>query len=436
MPRRGARNIRIAFTSSQLSHFGGVYLLQQFLLRLGFRTFLSHSISYPQRNNRYTLSELLIALIYPMILGLEKIEVSALLGTNGVFQYITGLPSFPDPTTLRRFLIRSAKDLLPELRAAHDNLRGQFLQSPSTPSSFWLDCDSTAHTLYGRQEGVLKGYNPAHPGKKSYHPLVVTEAHLGDCLGGVLRPGNAHTAAGVIELLSNVLRFLPHRNRIRLRADAGFYSGEFVAFLKANHIDFAIVAHLTPALKRRIAALRYERVSPLFSATSFRYQPHGWDAKERFIALRRKLPDETEGEQTTLFTLDRYAYSVIVTNLALEPYNLFNYYQQRAAMERIIRTLKEDFPFGRAPTNAFEANALYAELSLLAYNLVSWFKRLCLPDDWQSYTLPTIRHRLLMIPGELVRTSNVPTMRFPRNSPHQDIFAYALSKIQKLTPLV
>jgi hypothetical protein len=62
------------------------------------------SIPYPQRNNRYTLSEIILALIYPMILGLEKIEVSALLKTNGVFQYITGLPSFPDPTTLRRFL--------------------------------------------------------------------------------------------------------------------------------------------------------------------------------------------------------------------------------------------------------------------------------------------------------------------------------------------
>lgn len=436
MPRHGARNIRIAFTSAQLSHFGGVYLLHQFFQHLGLRTFLSYSISYPQRNNRYTLSELLIALMYPMILGLEKIEVSALLGTNGVFQYITGLPSFPHPTTLRRFLIRSAPELLPQIRAVHDDLRAHFLCLPATPSSFWLDCDSTVHTLYGNQEGAVKGYNPGHPGKKSYHPLVITEAHGGDCLAGVLRPGNAHTATGVIDLISNVLDFLPQHHRIRLRADAGFYQGNLVAYLKGKNITFAIVAHLTPALKRRLGALRYERISPVFSVATFRYQPHGWESQERFVALRRKLPDETAEAQTTLFTLDRYAYSVIVTTLPLEPYNVFRHYQERAAMERIIRTLKEDYPFGQAPTNAFDANALYAELSLLAYNLMTWFKRLCLPEDWQSLTLPTIRHRLLMIPGELVRTSNVPTLRFPRNSPHQDIFSYALSKIEKITPLV
>ena len=436
MPRHGASKIRISFSSAQLSHFGGVYLLHQFLRRLGFRTFLSHAISYFQRNNRYTLSELLIALMYPMILGLEKIEVSALLGTNGVFQYITGLPSFPNPTTLRRFLVRSAPEILPQIRAVHDDLRAHFLCLPATPSSFWLDCDSTAHTLYGTQEGAVKGYNPGHPGKKSYHPLVITEAHGGDCLAGVLRPGNAHTAMGVIDLVSNVLDFLPHHHRIRLRADAGFYNGNFVDYLKGENITFAIVAHLTPALKRRLGALRYTRISPVFSVATFRYQPHGWDSQERFVALRRKLPDETTEAQTTLFTLDRYAYSVIVTNLTLEPYNIFRYYQERAAMERIIRTLKEDYPFGQAPTNAFDANALYAELSLLAYNLMTWFKRLCLPDDWQSFTLPTIRHRLLMIPGELVRTRNVPTMRFPRNSPHQDVFSYALSKIEEMVPIV
>src|SRR4030066_1530377 len=128
--RSGARKIRAAFTSSRLTHFGGVYLFHRFLQHLQLRTYLSMSIPYPQRNNRYTLSEIILALIYPMILGLEKIEVSALLKTNGVFQYITGLPSFPDPTTLRRFLVRSAPELLPQVRCAHNELRTHFLSLP------------------------------------------------------------------------------------------------------------------------------------------------------------------------------------------------------------------------------------------------------------------------------------------------------------------
>lgn len=434
--RSGARKIRTKFTAAGLTHFGGVYLLHQFLQQLRIRSFLTIRLSYTQRNNRYSLSELLLALMYPMILGLEKIEVSALLKTNGVFQYLTGLPSFPHPTTLRRFLVQAAPLLLPQLRAVHNDLRALFMCRPHTPSSFWLDGDSTVQTLYGNQEGALKGYNPAHPGKKSYHPLIITEAHRGDCLGGILRPGNVHTAEGIEFMLATLLAFLPHHNRLRFRADAGFYDGGFVALLKEKRINFAIVAHMTSPVKARLGGLRYQRITRVFSTAEFQYQPHGWDESERFVVLRRRLPEEETGSQTTLFTLDRYAYSVIVTDLELEPYSIFQFYQDRSAMERIVRTLKEDYPFGKAPTNSFEANALYAELSLLAYNLITWFKRLCLPEDWQSFTLPTIRHRLLMMPGMFVRSGNIPTLRFPRNSLYQDTVHYAQERIKKLTPLV
>lgn len=51
---------------------------------------------------------MLLAVLYPMILGLERIETTQLLGQNGVCQYLTGLRSYPNPTTLRRFLLRTA----------------------------------------------------------------------------------------------------------------------------------------------------------------------------------------------------------------------------------------------------------------------------------------------------------------------------------------
>ena len=143
----GPKNLQTNFAAASLTHFGGVYLLRQFLHQLRLRRFLGLHIQYPQRNNRYSITETLLALIYPIILGLEKIEVSALLKTNGVFQYLTGLPSFPNPTTLRRFLLRSAPEILPQLCKIHNNLRTRFLCFPFTPSSFWFDCDSTVQRL-------------------------------------------------------------------------------------------------------------------------------------------------------------------------------------------------------------------------------------------------------------------------------------------------
>lgn len=432
--RSGARKIRTKFTASGLTHFGGIYLFHKFLQQLQIRSYLFCNLSYSQRNNRYTLSEILLALIYPMILGLEKIEVSALLKTNGVFHFLTGLPTFPDPQTLRRFLMRSSTELLPSLWKVHNKLKRHFILQPSARSSFCFDFDSTAKTLYGNQEGVVKGYNPGHPGRKSYHPLLVSESSLKDCLGGFLRPGNAYTADGVLDIFQQAKAILPCSIRLRTRADSGFYEGSFIQTLEDNHVKFAVVARMSKPLKMLFVNADYQKINDQFSTTEFLYQPGSWKKPYRYVVLRRMI--EQQDEELTLFTLDKYAYSVIVTNLSMTPYGVFTFYKDRAGLERIIRILKNDFPFAGAPTSQFCANALYAEISLLAYNLVMWFKRLCLPDDWQSYTLTTLRHKLLLMPGELVNTGNVHTLKFPKNSPNKDVFEFALNKIKKLKPLV
>lgn len=435
MSRTGAKNVKVSFTAGKLTHFGGVYLLHCFLQELRLRTYLGRRLATKERNNFFTITERLCALMYPMILGLHTVELTALLGTNGVFQYLTGLPRVPNPTTLRRFLTRNASHLLPRFRRAHNMLRSQFLALPHERTSFWLDFDSTARTLYGHQEGVMKGYNPGKKGKKSYHPLIVTEAHTGDCLGGMLRYGNAHTAEGVAEMFNSAVRLLPSSARtIRVRADAGFYDGDFIKQLQDTRAGFAVVAHMTAPLRERFLRARFSRVHGALSTAEFTYKPQGWEKKCRFVVLREKLTEERK-EQLKLFTLDRYAYHCIVTNLPLTPYGVFSFYEDRTEIERVIRTLKEDYPFAKAPTNGFEANALYTELSLLAYNIVTWFKRLCLPTEWQTYTIGTLRHRLLLVPGVFVKAGNRPELRLPKNMPHQEIFEYAQKKIKELRPL-
>ena len=433
MSRTGAKNVNVTFTAGRLTHFGGVYLLHHFLQRLQLRTFLCLRLQLKEHNNYFTVTERLFALIYPMILGLNKVELTKLLGINGVFQYLTGLPKFPNPTTLRRFLTTKTDVLLPRLKSAHNTLRSHFLKSHS---SYWLDFDSTVKTLYGHQEGVVKGYNPQHRGKRSYHPLICTEAHFQDCLGGELRHGNASSAGGVMEMLDSVLSILPSSTRtIRARADAAFYDGKFIAKLSQNNCDFAVVAQRTKPLQFEILNHRYVKVNKVQSATEFEYQPQGWKKPYRFVVLREKLTEKRK-EQLQLFTLENYSYRTMVTSMKLTPVGVFNFYEGRAGLERIIRTLKDDYPFANAPTNDFLANALYTELSLLAYNIIIWFKRLCLPQDWQSYTIGTLRHRLLLIPGVFTRTGNRPVLKLPKSSPYQDIFLYAQEQIDKLNPLV
>ena len=116
----------------------------------------------------------------------------------------------------------------------------------------------------------------------------------------------------------------------------------------------------------------------------------------------------------------------------LTPPGVWHFYDGRAAIEVRIRELREDFAFAHIPTRACAANHLYLEVLRFADNLVTAFQRACLPDDWQSFTLPTLRHKLFLIPGALVRPHHRPVLRL-HITPQIETLAHHIStKMAKL----
>src|SRR3989337_3389404 len=222
--RRGPKNLQISFAGNRLTHFCGVYLLYSFFKKIQLKTKLGRYIFFNRRNNQFSISEELLALIYPIILGLGRIETSHLLKHNGVFQYLTGLPTYPNPTTLRRFLFRLAPEALPKLRAFHNKLVYAISQIPEQPTSVVFDLDSTVLTLYGKQELAHRGYNPHKPGRVSYHPILCFNGLTKDFWHGELRAGDTYTSTGVIDLLEEVFEKLPSSAKtVKIRADKGFF---------------------------------------------------------------------------------------------------------------------------------------------------------------------------------------------------------------------
>lgn len=102
-----------------------------------------------------------------------------------------------------------------------------------------------------------------------------------------------------------------------------------------------------------------------------------------------------------------------VTNLRILPLAVYRFYIDRAAVKVLIKELKTDCPLAEIPTGQFDANEAYLHLLLFAYDLVNWFRRFCLPAEYQAMPLGTLRRRLLLIPGEFVHASQGPTLRIP-----------------------
>jgi Transposase DDE domain group 1 len=409
------RNIRIACNHEGLTHYGGVYFFHEFLRVLQLRHFLATHLTYNRRNCRYHLSQMILALMYPIVLGLDRLETASFLRSNGTFQYLTGLPSFPDPQTLRRFLHHAPDAFWQQLHRVNDRLLQTFIHLPAQRSRLIFELDSTVVTVFGSQEGAAVGYNPRYRGKRSYDPLLCMEANSSYLWDAELRPGNAGTWEDSIEVLDTTFANVPPQIReLRVRADAGFGFDPVFAKLEEYRAQYAVTARLTSALKRLLPGLSYQFANRDWEMTEFEHRLHGWPHARRFVVARRFV--QKEEAETTLFSMGRYVYRAWVTNMSLTPAGIWHFYDGRAGMEPRIGELREDFALRKIPTASFAANALFLEIVRLAYNLVTAFQRTCLDESWQSLTLQKLRYKLFLIPGELTRPQNRPVLRL-RPSP-------------------
>jgi hypothetical protein len=399
------------------------------------RDFLARHLPYPRRNCRYTVPQMILALLCPIVLGLDRIETASFLRSNGTFQYLTGLPSFPDPQTLRRFLLQAPPRFWEQFHRVNDRLLQHFIHLPDHRSRLIFDLDSTVLTVFGHQGGAQVGYNPRYRGKRSYNPLLCMEANSSYLWDTELRAGNAGTWDGSIELLDTCLANVPPDIReLRVRADAGFGFNPVFDALESRPAEYAVVARLTPALQRLLPGLHYAPVNSDWEMADFAHRPQGWSRARRFVVARRFL--SAEEKQPTLFALGRYVYRAWVTNLALTPLGIWHFYETRAALEPRIRELLEDYALRKIPTRSFAANALFLEIIRLAYNLVTAFQRLCLQESWQHLTLSKLRYKLFLLPGELTRPQNRPVLRLRQSSMLQALADDILRRINKLKPLI
>src|ERR1035441_399167 len=79
------------------------------------------------------------------------------------------------------------------------------------------------------------GHNPRYRGKRSYNPLLCIEAKSSYLWDTELRPGNAGTWEGSVELMATCFVNVPPDIReVRVRADAGFGFNPVLEILEAR----------------------------------------------------------------------------------------------------------------------------------------------------------------------------------------------------------
>lgn len=431
MPR-GPRKFHFSFDRTGLTRWGGLVLFQQFCKSLRLRYFLQHAVHWPAYHHRnYHPVDIFLSHLFAIVAGIGRIENTQSLVHNGLIPPLLGLCDFPHRDTLRTFLWRFDKKSLANLQTAHEKLRSELFLRLGLLYGAIVDCDTTTLTVFGHQESVEVGYNKKYRGKRSYAPILSSEGRSGLSLGMELRSGNVDANTGALIFLRAILAKLPSSiasSRTRVRLDGAFYDKDTIQALDEEKRGYAIVATMTPPLKRTMAAAKYHEFAKGWEAAEFLYTPFHWKQPHRFAVVRRPSALESESLRENLFTLKKYTYHrVIVHNLDLTPESVWRFYTDRANQELLIREFKDSLFMAKIPTRSFWANAAYMEMILWAYDLVLAFQNLCLPQDVRHWNISTLRRNLWWLPAEWVKHGDRNILGLPAKYPNQEL----LTKIQK-----
>jgi hypothetical protein len=307
------------------------------------------------------------------------------------------------------------------------------LPQPGPRRSVLFDVDSTVLTVYGWQRGAEVGFTPHKRGRPSSRPLLCVAGRTHDGWAASYHPGHTPVTTVGMPLRRRARLALPtSRPSVRVRADRAFDDHALIEWLEAHTVSSAMVARLTKPLQARVASARDPSAGHAVGVTEFSSQPPRWPGPRRFVVIRRPIPDEPSWP-LSLFQMGRFLYPVIVTDVDLTPVPVWPFDNDRAEVELVIRELKEASALGTIPSRPWAVNETSFQLVVFASNLLNWFRRLCVPPRFQSWSRQTLRNPWLLVPAALVRPQGVPTLKLPRSVPHHQAFEDTRRQIDQLS---
>jgi len=428
------RSVKLAFQGSSISSDGGLLLHRELDDALGLTDAAAGVIGDPRtgRNGRYRLAGLLRQSIFSRLAGYEDVNDADLLRRDPVIRRLVGGRAVKRGAASASAMGRFETEMLtrPENLAALADLPGRWIDAVHDrrpPKVVTLDMDSSESPVHGDQEG--SAWN-GHFRSKCLHPLFVFN-QFGDLERCALRPGNVHSADGWEDVLKPVLaRYSktarPSITRRRFRADAAFAIPALFDLLEAEGWDYAVRIKGNPKLHARIKWLAKRRPGRpphhvVRHYTSFHYRAKSWSTPRRVVAKVEFHPGE-------LFPRVGF----IVTNRSLPNERVLTFYNDRGTAEQHIKEGKHAIKWTRLSCMRFAANAVRLQLHALAFNLANFLRTLATPETVATWSLTSLRERLIKTGARLVRHARYAVFQFAEAALPREVFAGVLDLINRL----
>lgn len=274
-----------------------------------------------------------------------------------------------------------------------------------------IDADSTVKTVYGQQQGAVKGFNPGKKGAKSYHPLLAFASEIKLVINSWFRTGSAYTSNGICEFMKQTAAVLPaHIKTVFFRADSGFFNGALFDLLESYHWTYLVKVKLKN-LKQLLDKQKWQSLAdnPNIAICEFTYKAVNWK-RERTLKAIRTISDWIEVDflgQKQL--VPKYEYACYCSNLDIDVLALHELYKQRSTSETWIEQLKSQLLAGATLTDNFHANDMLWQLNVFAYNL-SLMMRYQIKKYWRQEHA-SFRDWFINLPAKLLYGGRQTTLK-------------------------
>jgi hypothetical protein len=441
-PYKIAASTPFDFGAKNLTPYGGLFPVATMLEKLDFKKLVEESLTIHRIPRVMTIYQFLLGMVLALYVGFSRLNHLRFVAQDPMLTGILQVGKLPPQCTFWRFLTSLPVTIAQQLLKLQQRLRERVWVAANVRlPCITLDTDTTVHTLYGKQMGARKSYNPKNKGKKSYQPILTFIAETREYIGGELHNGDRPTGAQIARHLEAVFAAVPRCvDKIFARADAGFYCWDAVAAYEKGKASFIVVARKTPRLLAELEKADW-RPSPKTDAEEqceFRYQPQGWGKAYRFLALRYLKKDETPAEQYQLFASAKYIYRVFVTDRKEAINLLVWFYNQRGGAENLVKEANNDAGLAAHPSERWAANCVHFQLAMLAYNLNCWLllfnrEEKVQADDLKHTTLATARLRFLFVAAKIWRHAGRVGISYSDQYTERGLLQRLMDRLRKIT---
>lgn len=423
---------KVESTAANMTPRAGVVLVDRMAEALGVPVALEQRLGHlKQRRRGWRVSDKVLDLVRLQVAGgralsdLRALRDDEVLG-GALGRAQLGLPSAMAGSTAVEFLAQLGVGEIEHLSRIAGAVARDTLQL-SRRTTATLDVDATFIEAHKAEAKM------SYHGEPGYYPMLGFVAETQGCLLGQWRQGNVPPAAEAVPFLEQLVERLPRSvTKVRLRSDCAWFNHEVFEWAEAHGIEFAVTAAKNGHMLDLIEAIRpaawevfdtdpTEQIAE--SVYSFEQGTGAW----RLVVVRRPK------RQFDLFG-GLYEYRVVITNMAWDARRLVLWHRERATSENWIKELKDGFGIEHVPSGRFDSNAAFMQIVMLAYNLVGALKQLALPVDWQSWTIKTLRYRLLHIAAVWVRHARRFVLKLKASVELIELFRRVLERPLQLCP--